>query len=75
MKRVLENFEVELDVGREFVCDCRHVFFPLSEEWLWYGKVEFSGLSGWVVVCVVGSGELDVVFEWKAYFGFDAFVV
>ena len=46
MKRVLEDFEGELDVGREFVCDCRHVFFPLSEEWLWHRKVTFYGLRG-----------------------------
>ena len=75
MKRVLEDFEVELDFGREFVCDCRHVFFPLSEEWLWYGKVEFYGLGGCVVVCVVGCGELYLVLEREVYFGFDAFVV
>ncbi len=38
-------------------------------------EVEFYGLRGWVVVCVVGSGGLDVVIEWKVYFGFDAFVM
>jgi hypothetical protein len=47
----------------------------LGEEWLWYGKVEFYGLGGWVVVCVVGGEELDLVLERKVYFGFDAFVV